>query len=272
MQLIDLYMDKEYVIPTDFEEYVYVSQLVQANGIAGAIDAHRRARPYCMGTLYWQLNDCWPVISWSSIDYKYNRKALHYFVRRSYDDLYLSITSTADSIEITAISDHPDDVRGTIDVYLAGFEGKKYWGDSSPIIIYGNANTKVLSMPTNSIGLDTALLPQLCLFVKFHSEEKELNFFHYFDITKNLDLPDPRMEVKIEKSPEGYKVLLNTENLAKNVFLSNDLEGWFEDNYFDIEPGGSREILFIPAIDSGNTPKVRVMTLFDIQLKYKQKQ
>ena len=87
MELIRTYMELEYKVPDEFEDYAYVSQLVQAYGIKKAIEAHRRAMPRCMGTLYWQLNDCWPVISWSSVDY-YNRwKALHYFVRQAYQDV-----------------------------------------------------------------------------------------------------------------------------------------------------------------------------------------
>jgi beta-mannosidase len=74
-------MKRDYHIPTDFVKYNYVSQLLQARGMQIAIEAHRRAKPYNMGTLYWQLNDCLPVVSWSSIDYLGNWKALHYQIK-----------------------------------------------------------------------------------------------------------------------------------------------------------------------------------------------
>ena len=66
---IKQYMEEDYIIPDDFEEFLYVSQLLQAESIKMAIESHRAERPYCMGSLYWQLNDCWPVASWSGIDY-----------------------------------------------------------------------------------------------------------------------------------------------------------------------------------------------------------
>ncbi|WP_409516688.1 MULTISPECIES: glycoside hydrolase family 2 protein [unclassified Empedobacter] len=80
-ETINEYMQRDYVVPTDFVQYNYVSQLLQARGIQLAIEAHRRAKPYNMGSLYWQLNDVWPVTSWSSLDKLGNWKALHYQVK-----------------------------------------------------------------------------------------------------------------------------------------------------------------------------------------------
>ncbi|MFH0989525.1 MAG: glycoside hydrolase family 2 protein [bacterium] len=68
-RLIQTYMDRWYRTPKDFESYLYVSQVLQAEGVQVALEAHRRAMPFCMGSLYWQIDDCWPVASWSSIDY-----------------------------------------------------------------------------------------------------------------------------------------------------------------------------------------------------------
>ena len=68
-EIIRTYMERYYRVPRDFESFVYVSQLLQAEGMKTGIEAQRRAKPYCMGSLYWQLNDCWPAASWSSVDY-----------------------------------------------------------------------------------------------------------------------------------------------------------------------------------------------------------
>jgi len=84
-ELIQTYMKREFPKPRDLRQLIYFSQLLQAEGMRTAIEAHRRAKPYCMGSLYWQLNDCWPVVSWSGLDYYGNWKALHYFVKRAFE-------------------------------------------------------------------------------------------------------------------------------------------------------------------------------------------
>ena len=88
-ETIQTYMERDYKVPSDFQQYNYVSQLLQRDGMKMAIEAHRRAMPYCMGTLYWQLNDCWPVTSWSAIDYNYKPKALHFETKKLYNDIVI---------------------------------------------------------------------------------------------------------------------------------------------------------------------------------------
>jgi len=70
--------------------FLYVNHVLQAEGIKMAIEAHRRNMPVCMGSLYWQLNDCWPVASWSGIDNYGNWKAMHYFVKKAFNDILVS--------------------------------------------------------------------------------------------------------------------------------------------------------------------------------------
>ena len=84
------YMLREYPEPRHFASFVYLSQVQQAEAIKAGAEHLRRNRPRTMGALYWQLNDCWPVASWSSIDYFGRWKALQYYARRFYEDLLIS--------------------------------------------------------------------------------------------------------------------------------------------------------------------------------------
>ncbi|MDE5881472.1 MAG: glycoside hydrolase family 2 protein, partial [Muribaculaceae bacterium] len=87
---IKKYLDNAYPQPKDFESLLYMTQILQGDAIRTAIEAHRRDKPYCMGSLFWQHNDCWPVASWSSRDYYGNWKAQHYYARKAFDDILLS--------------------------------------------------------------------------------------------------------------------------------------------------------------------------------------
>ena len=109
--------------PKDFEEYVHLSQLSQAYGMEIAIEAHRTAKPYNMGTLYWQLNDAWPVTSWSSIDYYGNPKVFHERLKTLYAPVLLSLDWKDYGVFVT--SDLLRDINGTLSVAVCDFEDLK---------------------------------------------------------------------------------------------------------------------------------------------------
>lgn len=82
-RLIKEYMDIYMSEPKDFTSFLYMSQVLQAEAMKMAIEAHRRSMPYCMGTLYWQMNDCWPVASWAGMDYYGKWKAMQYYAKKA---------------------------------------------------------------------------------------------------------------------------------------------------------------------------------------------
>ena len=142
-QLIDEYMARDYKIPTNDEDYAYVSQLLQAKGITMGIEAQRRVKPYNMGTLYWQLNDCWPAISWSSIDYFGNWKALQYKAKKAFENVLISTVKTKYDYETYIINDSLSDIQGTLKLKMIDFYGKEIWSNSEEITVKGNSSKKV---------------------------------------------------------------------------------------------------------------------------------
>jgi beta-mannosidase len=115
VQIINKAMQQYAYIPDNLEDYVRVSQEIQAYGIGKAIEAHRLKRPHCMGTLYWQLNDCWPVASWSSIDFFGNWKLLHHIVKEKFAPVIVAMEDLDTGTKnIYVVNDLLYDVKGEI--------------------------------------------------------------------------------------------------------------------------------------------------------------
>ncbi len=122
-----------------FEEFVYLSQLTQSKAVSIAISSHRLDYPRCMGTLYWQLNDCWPASSWSSIDYYGNWKALQYQVKDDFEDVaVLAKTETIGNEYYYLKSDQPTNFETILKYEIFDLKGKKIFSKTENIYIHGN--------------------------------------------------------------------------------------------------------------------------------------
>lgn len=126
--------------PKDFEEYVHLSQLSQAYGMEVAIEAHRTAKPYNMGTLYWQLNDAWPVTSWSSIDYYGNPKVFHERLKTLYAPVLLSLDKKDYGVFVT--SDLLRNIDGTLTVNVYDFGDQPLFEQKMEVELNANENRK----------------------------------------------------------------------------------------------------------------------------------
>ena len=116
-------MARDFPVPTQAEDYVYMSQVLQAYGITKGLEAQRRAKPYNMGTLYWQLNDCWPSVSWSSIDFFGNWKALHYKTKKVFENVLVSSKIEDSTLKTFVITDSLKVVTDTIYLKIIDFSG-----------------------------------------------------------------------------------------------------------------------------------------------------
>lgn len=243
---IEEYMKRDYHIPENFEEFLYVGQLLQAKGIKMGIEAQRRAMPYCMGSLYWQLNDCWPVASWSSIDYYGNWKALHYEVRNAFKEVIISTEIRDDNLNLYIVSDKLLDTEATLELTLMDFNGRIIKSINEDIIINANSskvyNKVDISSLTNNLNKS-----QLLLLSKIKSKDSVIIDLDitYFVSPKNLLLISPKIDYEIlDWDKKSFVIEVSTDVLAKNVFLQYEAEGQFSDNYFDIPPNESVRIIF----------------------------
>ncbi|MCF6133302.1 beta-mannosidase [Flavobacterium wongokense] len=252
-QTINEYMARDYKVPAKFEDYIYVSQLLQAKGMQTAMEAHRSAKPHCMGTLYWQLNDCWPVTSWSSVDYLGNWKALHYQAKKSYENLLIAVQEEKDAYRIQIINDDLKPYQGEMEMQLLNFNGKRLWNSEANIAVAENSSAeyyKISKADISAFDLKNAVLS-----IVFKSKDKSTNTLFYFAKPKELQLTKPKIQIK---RIDALTIEISSDVLAKDVYLFSSHATFFSDNYFDVLPNQKLRISLSKAVEG-----IQAKSLFD---------
>ncbi|MFT5244255.1 MAG: beta-mannosidase, partial [Psychroserpens sp.] len=258
-QLIDEYMKRDFPVPDNTEDYVYVSQLLQAYGITKGIEAHRRAKPYNMGTLYWQLNDCWPAVSWSSIDYFGNWKALHYQAKKSFENVLISAIIEDNQVKIYIVNDHLEPVSGQLKVSLIDFQGNNSIEYNKEQITVFRSSSKLV------FNKDLTIKDKSTSFLRVTFDNKTQ--LVYFNKPKDLKLDTAPIKKTITKTTNGFQITLKSTTLQKNIFLYTKTKGHFSDNYFDLMPNTEVEIEF--KTEAENLEGLDIKTLNDlVQYEY----
>jgi beta-mannosidase len=243
------YMKDWYKLPPRFDHFLYVGQLLQAEAIKMAIEAHLSAKPYCMGTLYWQLNDCWPVASWSGIDYYRRWKAMHYFVKKAFQPETIVFIDQKDKLDLYVCSGRGEDAQALLSLDLLDFNGKTLWLYAQDIRLSADSSLLAVRFPLgqfSAFGDKSNTLLRARLYQDGAVLHENL---YYFTEPKNLKLPpQPAIRATVEAEEDGsYSILLNADALAKNVFLEfAGVAGRFSDNYFDLLPGHDTRVRFTP--------------------------
>ncbi|MAB47051.1 MAG: beta-mannosidase [Flavobacteriaceae bacterium] len=236
-QIIDDYMQRDFPIPDSAEDYVYMSQLLQAYGITKGIEAQRRAKPYTMGSLYWQLNDCWPAVSWSSIDYFGNWKALHYKAKRSFEDVLVSSKVENNILKTWVVNDKLDEITGQLTFKLMNFSGEVIWSNEEQISVEPLSSEVKFQLDLNNLDFNK---DETVLVSTFNDESS----LFYFVKPKDLKLQQAEIQQKITKTNDGFAVELLSSTLQKDVFLSSSSKGHFSDNFFDLRPNQIKIVQF----------------------------
>jgi len=276
-ELIERYRERYYHTPRDFESLLYVSRLLQAEGMKIGIEAQRRAKPYCMGTLYWQLNDCWPAASWSSIDYGNEPKALYYYARNAYREVLVSPVVEEGILGVYAVSDRPEPVEAVATLKLVDFAGDIIWIESKRITIRAGASRRFFEAEVERF-LRGRERNRVVFSAELHEGEDLLSSnLLYFVPPKELDLPVRRLEepppgivpavsvASVAEGDRGYTVSLCAHALVKNLYLEVEgCGGVFDDNYFDMLPGSCVTVRFVTdeIIDDFHE-RLRMMSLAD---------
>jgi beta-mannosidase len=265
--IIHDYLLKDYSEPKDFASFLYVSQVLQAEGIKIGAEHFRRSRPETMGSIFWQLNDCWPVASWSSIDYYGRWKALQYYARRFYSPILVSPHVEDGALKVYIVSDKAKATPATLRVRLMDFDGKVLLEDSHAANVTPLNSEVYLDWPlkklTDAGAADTSrvfIVAELAA-----NGERISRNLAYLAPTKEIHLKPAALAVESTGGNGSYKIRITSRVLARSVYLTfGDLDVKVSDNYFDLLPGETAEIAVKSAVSiDALRAQMKVISLTD---------
>lgn len=243
------YLEQTYLYPNDFDTLLYASQLLQADAIRYGVEHFRRLRGICMGTVYWQLNDCWPVASWASIDYYGRWKALQYAAKRFFAPIMISCQEEGLLTQDANVNAQPYDVKKSIHLCVSNetmqdISVTARWSlrsASGDIKRQGEQELKVKAL--SNAWMDKAELPEAELYGDYVSFEAEQNGeivsrgSVIFSAPKHFGFLDPKLTATVE----GDQLIVTSSAYARSVEILNaDDTMLLSDNYFDMDPGERR--------------------------------
>jgi beta-mannosidase len=245
--LVRTYMDREFRPPKDFGAFLYLSQVLQATVIEYGAEAHRRRMPYNMGSLYWQLDDCWPVASWSGIDYYGRWKALHYAARRFFAPVLVSPVETKGEVRVYVVSDRRTDLPARLVARVVDLEGRERWRQERDVTVKALTSAPALAVPRAEL-LKGSEPNKVVLVTELRSGSELLSRnLLYFAKTKDLALQPPELAVTAAPRGDGAIIQVTARRLARAVWLSTpDGEGAYSDNFFDLLAGETVTIAWTP--------------------------
>jgi beta-mannosidase len=230
-------------LPKDFASLVYLSMVLQAEGIRYGVEHWRRHPDRVAGILYWQLNDCWPVASWSSVDYFGRWKALHYAVRRFFAPLMLSIEDESPEQGVYVSNDSLEPWEGTVNWSLETFSGEILTSGKAPVHVTPQAATQVCRLDFSDRISDDNIRGVVFIAELWQGDRFVTRQTAGFAPIKHLSLADPAVTVNLRGEGGQLMVELTSHSLA--LLVEGSLTGAdvvFSDNYFNLPAGRTARI------------------------------
>lgn len=235
-QRLLMYVEREYGKPKDFAALVYLSQVMQAEGIQLAAEHLRAARPQSMGSLYWQLDDVWPGVTWSSIDYYGRWKALQYHAKRFYAPLRVVAIRKDGRTKVSLVSDRTAPLAAELRVRVLDMDGKTVWEHTQPAQVAALASTPAGDYTDAQLLHGADPHRTVAVFELLDHGKPLSRHLVYFGPAKDLALPDP--DLRAELFADGRSLTVSAKNFAREVWVDfGDLDASLSDDAFDLLPG-----------------------------------
>jgi len=238
-------------LPCDFDKLLWLTQILQGMAIKYAVENWRRSMPRGMGTLYWQLNDCWPVASWASLDYYGRWKALHYLAKKFFAPLLVSGIEDTEkgTVEIHLTNDHLTPVSGEIRWKLTDVSGKMLAQGSKPAKI-GAGSSKQVTVVNCKKEIEKHAARNVMMWLEFAiGGEVVADNFVNFARPKQIELQQPKITTAVRAGKDGtFAITVKAQNPALWVWLELDgVDVRFSDNFFHVLPGTPQTVVATPA-------------------------
>ncbi len=257
-------MSDTFRMPKDFASLIYLSLVLQSEGIRYGVEHWRRNRDRVSGTLIWQLNDCWPVASWSSLDYFGRWKALHYAARRFYASLLLSVADSEKTMQIHITSDLVEPVDVRVRWRLEMIDGETLAGGERNVRALALADTLVETLDLSAQVTSENQRKVVFIAEMWQKDKRLAQCVTPLSANKHLELCDPGLEVQTHIEDQSLFMDVSARTLSRFVELSIDgADVLFSDNYFDV-PAGQTVTVTCPLPEGWNaTSKVNIQSLYN---------
>ncbi len=232
------YIEMEYGAPGNFADFIYLSRVMQAEGIELAALHHRASRPRTMGSLYWQLNDVWPGASWSGIDWYGRWKPLQFHARRFFAELAVAALRKDGRTRVALVSDRTAPVAAELRLRVLDFDGKVHRDERKAVTLAPLAATAVASYSDADLLRGADPKRTAAVFELRVNGETVSRRIVYFDAAKALALPDAGLRAELRRDGDGYRLDLHAAKLARAVWIDfGDVGAELSDNALSLLPG-----------------------------------
>ncbi|MBO7148738.1 MAG: glycoside hydrolase family 2 protein [Clostridia bacterium] len=258
-----MYMADNYLYPVTFETMVYASQLLQADAIKYGVEHFRRKRGYCMGSIYWQFNDCWPVASWSSIDSNLRYKALHYAAKKFYAPIEMGLFLENDTLTVNISNETMNDFEGEVRLYTStsDFEIKAKNICTASV-------ERLKSADVITVKVDTSDKYNSYVYADLY--DKDGNFIcrntQLLTAAKHFDWKKPCIKIDTRDIDGGVEFSVTSNTFTKGVNI--DFDGYdvvLSDNFFDITNENAYVVTAKTDHSADELEKaIKIMTVYDI--------
>lgn len=259
---LEYYLTKHFTLAKNELEKRYLTQLLQLESMKEAVEHFRRNMHRCHGALFWQLNDCWDVVSWSAIDFNENKKALMYGAKDFFEKIHVSALKKNGFVKIHVSSDSQETFNGKLKIFDAATNKEE------KLIIERDFSLEPISSK-EIVSLKVKNPKTHLLVLRLYSSRGELVSENRFAQTdnKNLKLVNPQLKISTFVKDGKLYANIKTENYARYVMLESESSKSFSQNFFDLSTSESKNV---EIFDASLSESITAVSLYDC-LKHKHK-